>query len=50
MSDLERVERQNIADAIQLIREAGYRDKASLLDDMLQNNDIKPIPSPKFSK
>ena len=44
MSDLERVERQNVADAIQLIREAGYRDKASLLDDMLQNNDIKHDP------
>jgi hypothetical protein len=44
MSDLETVERQNVAEAIQLIREAGYRDKASLLDDMLQGNDIKHDP------
>jgi hypothetical protein len=31
----------NVAEAIQLIREAGYRDKAALLDDKLQDDKIK---------
>src|SRR5207253_6777420 len=41
MADLEPVERVNVAEAIQLIREAGYRDKAALLDDKLQDGKIK---------
>ena len=39
--DPERCERISIANATQLIRDAGYSEKADLLDDMLQDDDIE---------